>query len=215
MKRLPHANGRIVIALLASIVALPLSTTALLMSAPENQRTTMTEQTNAQSVSDRAKLRAEERRQWNAVEEFQRANAVKNNAVKPSADRDPADAADASSDGSDLSSVTTDSLTAAERAFLRTYTRAGSCPESLKLYPVGLYEMCIAIVGSGAADALPSGLLSHTAYLHRTLQKFAPDVPKMTLRLKMLQEALNGTKRDGGAVPGRPINCVNDPTCGR
>ena len=203
MKKLHNAHGRLVVALLASIVAIPMSMTALLLSSPQDKRDAMTGFSNAASVSGRAKERAEERKRWNAVEEFQKANAVHGDAMKPSAESSEQTAG--TTGASDVSSLTTDALTAVERALLRTYTRSGSCPESLKVYPVlGLYELCIAIVGSGAADSLPSGLLNHTAYLKRTLTSVAPDLPEMTLRLKTIQEALIGTKRDGGAVPGRP-----------
>ena len=203
MKKTHNVHGRLIVALLAGIVTIPLSTTALLLSTPGDQRTTMTEQTNAQAVAERAKARAEARRNWNAVEEFQKANAVHGDAMKPSAEG--ATEPENGDNASDISSQTTDALTAAERALLRSYTRAGTCPESLKVYPIpGLYELCIGIVGSGAADALPSGLLNHTAYLKRTLRALSPDLPPMTLRLKMIDQALNGTKRDGGAVPGRP-----------
>ncbi len=212
MQRLPNATQRIVIALLVGIVAIPASSTALFLDSQMKKSAMDASEIRTDVLLDAVQKRAAARRYLDVAEEFQNGSGIRNDVLKPSAQQQPAGTEGAE----DVSSLSTEGLSIEERELLRRYVRARACPESLRRSPIaGFYELCLAIVGSGAAETLPQGLLNHTAYTTRTLRHLTEKaVPGFKLRMEMLKQAADpATRRDPGALPGRPTNCVKSADC--
>ena len=92
---------------------------------------------------------------------------------------------------------------AAERKLLRSYVRAGACPENLKESDIpGFYDLCRALVGEHVAAELPQGMLSDKVQLRRAR---LAEPKSMKARLRMVEEAHDrGNRRESGPGPGRP-----------
>lgn len=119
------------------------------------------------------------------------------------ADEDPVHAS-APEDDEELG---TDALSTRQRLLLRTYTRAGSCPESMERLLPGFHALCKKIVGEEADEELPTGIETDLKALrHRGLE------PKsMKLRIKMIEQAHDrSTRREGGPVPMRPTPYIGE-----
>ena len=204
MQRLPNATQRVLMALLIGVVTVPVSTTALFIhqsAIGESQDSSV-----VQAMEDRRRARAQQRSSWRITEQRKRAAEVSEDAVHSAAPEE---------DTSAITSLSTESLSAEHRAMLRTYTRARACPVSLKNFPVpGFYELCLAVVGTGASSDVIRGFMNYDEYLHRETRLIPVDVPAFKLRMQMLEQAKDSTRRrDGGQVPGRPTTCVSNPDC--
>ncbi|PIR54088.1 hypothetical protein COU75_02845 [Candidatus Peregrinibacteria bacterium CG10_big_fil_rev_8_21_14_0_10_42_8] len=227
MKRLPHATQRIVMALAVGIITVPMTSTALFINqkAVDGLDDVHTTDLRTKAVEDRRRVRAEGRSYWRAMEQYQRAEDAGFDAIKP--DRNNLDSIDKAlnqdveeqevySAAPAVTSLETEDLLSQDRALLRRYTRARSCPEGLKDFRIpGFYELCNSIVGVGVSPDLIKGLLNHNAYMYGKLRGSAPDAAKgFKLRMQMLQQANDSTRRrDGGVLPSRPTTCANNPDC--
>jgi len=227
MKRLPHATQRLVMALAVGVIAVPMTSTALFINqkAVDGLDDVNATDLRTKAIEDRRRIRAEGRSYWRAMEQFQRAEDAGFDAVKP--DRNNLDSIDEAlhqdigeeavhSAAPAVSSLETEDLLSQDRALLRRYTRARSCPDALKNFRIlGFYELCNSIVGEGASPEPITGLLNHNAYMYGKLRGSAPDaVQGFKLRMQMLQQANDTTRRrDGGVVPSRPTTCANNPDC--
>ncbi len=225
MNRHPHVHYRLLAALFVGIVAVPMTSTALFLN-QESLETLDFEASDLRrkALENRRELRAQRRSYWRAMEQYQRAEEAGGNAVKPdinnmnSIDRalhqneneEPMHEA-----APDVTSLSTNELLPQDKALLRRYTRARSCPESLKNFRVpGFFELCNALVGVGASPNPVRGILNNKAYIRGALQKAAPDVPAFKLRMQMLEQANDpNRRRDGGVMPSRPTTCANNPDC--
>ncbi|MEK7590926.1 MAG: hypothetical protein AAB489_01830 [Patescibacteria group bacterium] len=80
-----------------------------------------------------------------------------------------------------------------DRALLRRYERAGYCPESLKNYVAGFYDLCTSLAGRKLRSAPRTGILNDLVRI-----KSARNVLPKTLdsRLEMLRQAREGSKRE-------------------
>ena len=77
-------------------------------------------------------------------------------------------------------------------ALLRRYERAKYCPESLKTYAAGFYELCISLTGKQRVLTPRTGILNDLVRL-----KSKSTLPNtLNSRLEMLRQARDGTKRD-------------------
>jgi len=211
MHKLPNATQRIVVALLVGIVAIPAGSTAFFLDSQMQRSAMDASEIRTDVLLDAVQKRAAARRYLDAAEEFRKGSGIRNDAVKPSA------AVQAGSEGAeDVSSLSTEDLSTTERELLRKYIRARSCPKNLQHSPIaGFYELCLAIVGSGASEVLPTGLLNHTAYTTRSLRRLTENgLQGFKLRMEMLKQAADpATRRDPGQLPGRPTNCVKSADC--
>ncbi len=228
MQRLPNANYRLVMALVVGVIAVPMTSTALFLNqkAVDGLDDTSATDLRIRAMEDRRRVRAEGRSYWRAMEQFQRAEDAGVNAVKP--DRNNLDSIDKAlhqDTGEEepthaaapaVTSLLTEELKTHDRALLRRYTRARSCPEGLKDFRVpGFFDLCNAIVGAGASPQPITGLLNHNAYIYGKLRGAAPDAATgFKLRMQMLQQANDSSRRrDGGVLPGRPTTCVHNLDC--
>ncbi|MBT7337283.1 hypothetical protein HN801_01090 [Candidatus Peregrinibacteria bacterium] len=228
MQRLPNANYRLVIALVVGVIAVPMTSTALFLNqkAVDGLDDTSATDLRIRAMEDRRRVRAEGRAYWRAMEQFQRAEDAGLEAKKP--DRNNLDSIDDAlnqNTGEEeavheaapaVTSLETRTLKTHDRALLRRYTRARSCPEGLKDFRVpGFYDLCNAIVGAGVSPQPIRGLLNHNAYIYGKLRGSAPNAVKgFKLRMQMLQQANDSTRRrDGGNIPGRPTTCAANPDC--
>ncbi len=87
-----------------------------------------------------------------------------------------------------------------DRLLLRRYERAGTCPESLKEYVKGFYELCVSLAGNRFHGATRTGIINDLVR-SRTQNKVLPRT--LNARLEMLRQAKEGTKRDNGTGPSR------------
>lgn len=227
MKHFGTPHQRLVLALLVGIVAVPLTSTALFIQQDvlENADISGVE-LRKRAMDDRARLRAQRRLYWQAVEVFQEKSNNGVDVTMPDVN-DPASmdrVFDAEKEEAVheaapvVTSLTTDQLNTQDRGLLRRYTRAGFCPDALRGFPIpGFYDLCVALVGAGVKKEPVMGLLNHNAYLIRTLRDLKPaaaDISPFKLRMKMVDQANDsGNKRDSGALPGRPTTCVMNPDC--
>ncbi|MBI3336407.1 hypothetical protein HYZ98_02470 [Candidatus Peregrinibacteria bacterium] len=86
-----------------------------------------------------------------------------------------------------------ESLEPNEKALLRRYRRARVCPESLKQYLPGFYELCISLVAKEEPPAMREGMLNDLATV-----KMRGAAPEATLKLRQAQ-----WKEFGGLRPDR------------
>lgn len=203
MKRLPNATQRVLMALVIGVVAVPVSTPAVFIN-----HTAIGESrdiSSVQDMEDRRSARAKQRSSWRIAEQVKRAEDVAQDTLH----------AAASEEGSPVTSLSTDALTSEDRAMLRRYTRAHTCPLSLKNSPIpGFYRLCLSVVGEDASSDAIQGFINHDAYLHQASHTSTTDVSAFKLRMQMLEQATDSTRRrDGGSVPGRPTTCSSNPNC--
>ncbi|MCA9370560.1 MAG: hypothetical protein KC680_01205 [Candidatus Peregrinibacteria bacterium] len=227
MKQLHITPHKVMIALLVGIIAVPLTSTALFIQQDSLPTMNMdAEDLRSAALQDRSRIRAQTRLYWNAITQFQKLTEEQGIDVKKPDFNDTstfdvhgsAPEEDAViEDDKEVSSLTTDQLEWQDRSLLRRYTRAGFCPEGLRdFYIPGYYELCNALIDDSRKRMQPvTGLLNHNAYLYRALRRAAPntDVTGWKLRQRMIDEAYNGERRDGGATPGRPVTCTMNPDC--
>lgn len=220
MKRLQNAHARLLIATVVGILASPLTSTALFLQQDAIDTEVAPVDMIERARDDQLRLRAQRRAYWRAIEQYQRARKQGVDAEKP--DFNTLDTWQAPEEGVEavysaapmVDSASTAELSTQDRALLRRYTRARSCPDSLKNFRVpGFYELCLRLVGEKASVNPVQGLLNHEAYLRRANTATPQQTSDFKLRLKMLDEALNGTRRDSGVLPGRPTNCVYNTNC--
>lgn len=87
-----------------------------------------------------------------------------------------------------------------DRLLLRRYERAGTCPESLKEYIAGFYELCVSLAGKRFHGATRTGIINDLVR-SRTQNKVLPKT--LNSRLEMIRQAKEGTKRESGTGPSR------------
>lgn len=225
MKQLHITPQKVMVALLVGIISVPLTSTALFLQQDSVQTMDITaEDLRQEALGDRSRLRAQRRLYWNAIEQFQNLTEQGFSVAKPNINNpatfdygDVHGAAPEKVEEPTVSSLTTDQLESQDRSLLRRYTRAGFCPEGLRdFYIPGFYELCTSLVDDDRKRMEPvTGLLNHNAYLYRQFRSAAPNakLTGMKLRLKMIDEAYNGERRDGGVLPGRPTTCTMNPDC--
>ena len=226
MKRLANAHHRLMIALLVGVIAVPVSSTALFLHHDVVYESAETDDVRSSIRESREDIRERRRLYWRAIEEYQkRRKSDPDTAIKPNVnDRASIEKAlrqnevqeeEGEEQEPTVSSLTTRDLSAQDRHLLRRYTRAGTCPDSLKDFRIeGFYDLCLSLVGESAKREPVQGLLSNSAYLYRTIRPSAPDIPAFKLRVQMLKEAMDsGNRRDPGVLPGRPKHCVMNPNC--
>lgn len=213
------------IALLVGVVAVPVTSTALFMNtrATEEGGAEIQKSIFEQASGDRSMLRARRRMYQQGVEAFEKARRTNDDAIMPNInDPDSIERAINQNEQEEevheaapvVSTLTADELNMQDRLLLRRYTRARFCPEGLKDFRVtGFYDLCVGLVGSSVSRKPVTGLLNHSAYLYRKLRGAAPELSPFKLRMKMMEQAQKGTKRDTGKVPGRPTTCVMNPDC--
>ena len=80
-----------------------------------------------------------------------------------------------------------------DKALLRRYEKAKYCPESLKTYASGFYELCVALTGEKRVLSPRTGILNDLARL-KSKQNVLPKT--LNSRLEMLRQAREGTKRE-------------------
>ncbi len=199
----PHIHltaHKVMLAILVGIIAVPITSTALfLQQESANTLQTTPNDLRKSALDDRSKLRAQRRLRLHSIHKS--APSVPDTAEKKDV----------------VSSLTAGQLESHDKALLRRYTRAGFCPEGLKdFYIEGFYNLCMSLVGKDRVSSQPAqGLLNHNAYIYRQVRRAAPhsDLSPWALRMKMIDDAYNGTRRDGGVRPLRPIKCVMNPDC--
>ena len=229
MSKQPHTHlnvHKVMIAMLVGIIAVPITSTALFL----QQDSIETMDINATdlrdtALEDRSRLRAQRRLYWHAIEQFQNGILTEKPDINDpstylpthrSAPEQEVEQEEAEDTDNEITSISTNQLETHDRALLRRYTRAGFCPEGLKdFYIPGFYELCNSLVGESVRREPVTGLLNHNAYLYRALRRSAPEteLSGFRLRLKMIDEAYNGTRRDSGALPMRPVSCTMNPDC--
>ena len=84
------------------------------------------------------------------------------------------------------SSLQTQDLSDHDRLILRWYEQARTCPITLKNYLPGFYELCLSLVGKGAAPDPIHGMLNDLANLK---QKRAAPKPTLNLRREIFGKA--------------------------
>ena len=210
------------LALLVGIVAVPVTSTAIFIEqqATDTMRLSPMELYH-KAADDRRRVRAQLRIYWNAIEQFQHKQEQGIDVTKP--DINDPDSIDqvfsatkkTAEDTTTVTSTATDKLDEKDRLFLKRYTRAGFCPETLKkTFGTGFYRLCVSMVGGAARSKPITGFINENVYIRRSLRGSAPDLPPFQLRMRMLQEAMDpSTRRDGGVLPGRPTVCVMNPEC--
>ncbi|MDO8649091.1 MAG: hypothetical protein Q7R81_04910 [Candidatus Peregrinibacteria bacterium] len=87
-----------------------------------------------------------------------------------------------------------------DRLLLRRYERARQCPESLKNYIDGFYELCLSLVGKQAKLQPRVGLLNDLARAKRALNVL-PNT--WETRMQMLREARDPSTRSADIPPTR------------
>ena len=223
MNRLPNAVQRLMIALLVSMMAVPAASPALFLR--NEQVTTGSDaiiEINKQALQDRSKLRRQRRAYWRAIEHYETQRRYTDDIAKPDIN-DPASiertlATDRApqhvEQETDVSSLTTDQLRASDRSLLRRYTRAGTCPETLRKLPIaGFYELCRQLVGESAKSDPVVGLLNHSAYIYRKLRPASSTQPSFKLRMQMMKEAFDRSNRRESVPYARPTKCFGGFEC--
>ncbi|MFH0769946.1 MAG: hypothetical protein V1926_01060 [Candidatus Peregrinibacteria bacterium] len=188
-----------------------------------------------QAATDRAMLRRQQRQYWQAIDVYrnQMRDGVKG-LVPPTVDDydsimkyllDTDHAAAAVSSASSVSSaprsaerevgsssssavmMRSEDLDETQRHLLRNYSKAGTCPESLKNYVPGFYELCLSVT----KDAAKETRVGLTSDLQWVRQQRTIKPTSLKFRLEMLQEAYDSTnRRTDLKVPNRPTPYVNE-----
>lgn len=96
--------------------------------------------------------------------------------------------------------LTINAVSDQDRLLLRRYERAGTCPESLKQYVEGFYELCVSLADKRLHGAARTGFINDLVR-SRTQNKVLPKT--LNNRLEMLRQAKEGTKRTDGTGPSR------------
>ncbi|OGJ56149.1 hypothetical protein A2706_02400 [Candidatus Peribacteria bacterium RIFCSPHIGHO2_01_FULL_51_35] len=91
--------------------------------------------------------------------------------------------------------VTAQNISDDDRLLLRRYERAGYCPESLKNYVSGFFELCVKLAGSKLKSGNRTGILNDL--IKARSRTTLPNTLKN--RLEMLRQAREGTKRESTA----------------
>lgn len=81
-----------------------------------------------------------------------------------------------------IPTLTEEDLKVHEKALLRRYRRARVCPESLRQYLPGFYELCISLVEKEQPPAMREGMLNDLAAV-----KMRSAAPEPTLKLRQAQ----------------------------
>ena len=227
------------LALLVGVTAVPITTTGLFIQQQVFDDTLTGTDLRQRALEDRRRLRGQRRMYWQAIEQYQKKRKAGEEVEKPDVndptflkknvlvdtERSVEDSSGAkeSEDAKDEvapavtkeEALTAKELNTQDRGLLRRYTRAGFCPESLKSFRIqGFYGLCRALVGESVKAEPVVGLLNHNAYLYKKFRSSAPKTTGFKLRMQMVEEANDrGTRRAGGATPGRPTTCVMNPNC--
>jgi hypothetical protein len=105
--------------------------------------------------------------------------------------------------GGVVSSLNDSNLSAEDKRLLRLYQRGRSCPESLKNYIPGFYELCLAVT-EDAVSAPRVGLVNPGQFL-RSRRRGAPKPEEIIdMRLQVIKEGQENPQRRESVFPGRP-----------
>lgn len=85
-----------------------------------------------------------------------------------------------------------------DRALLRRYERAGYCPESLRNYISGFYELCKMLAGKSLRKSPRMGIMNDLIRI-QSARNVLPNT--LNNRLEMLRQAREGTKRPDTTRP--------------
>ncbi len=186
-----------------------------------------------QARQGRAEMRAQRRAYWSAIVKFQQLKRLGIVVPKPDINDpstvdyilhgsaedfanpveevqeeeievEPEEVAEEEEDDGQISSLTTDQLKRHDRALLRRYTRARSCPLSLRDFIPGFWELCKKIVGENASPEPRIGLKNEK--MTRSARQLRP-APTLKARLYQMQQQMDPSlmhRRDPGQLPGRP-----------
>jgi len=99
-------------------------------------------------------------------------------------------------------------LSLEDKQLLRRYERAGTCPESLRKYIPGFYELCRSLVGEKLHEKPRTGILNDLARL-KSLRNILPNT--LESRFEMLRQAREGSKRSDVSEPMRTSAPENSP----
>ncbi|PIR48617.1 hypothetical protein COU80_02815 [Candidatus Peregrinibacteria bacterium CG10_big_fil_rev_8_21_14_0_10_55_24] len=181
---------------------------------------TSQEDLRTEALQDRVRVRRQTRQYWQAIEAYQnRVRAGEEGLTPPSVDdyqsilqylrampsaqedtSSPAPEGEAThpaatddSEDDTVSSLTAQELSDQDRLLLRRYVRANSCPESLKNYLPGFFDLCNAMAQDAAKEPRV-GLVNVNQQLHSVQYR---DILPNTLkaRLQMIQQSLNRSSR--------------------
>lgn len=214
------SHSRLVTVALVAVLATPLAVEVFTGTGGEpGLLTSSIMQARENALQGRASARRKQRQYWMAIEAFQmRVREGEQGLVPPNIndynsileylgegeEEAPPEVERASAP--QTSSMDSQSLSDSDRLLLRRYSRANSCPESLKNYIPGFYELCLSVT----RDASPEprvGLINENVQLH---SKVSPPPATLKLRLQMLQEAYDRTGcRTDGSMPLRPTPYVS------
>lgn len=100
--------------------------------------------------------------------------------------------------GSTTAVLTEDTVSKDDRALLRRYERAGYCPESLRNYIAGFYDLCKTLAGKSLRTSPRMGILNDMIRI-QAARKVLPKT--LNNRLEMLRQAREGTKRPNTVRP--------------
>jgi len=186
----------------------------------------------ARALEDRVRERGKQRQFWQAMREYQTRARTEEGLTPPdvndyasilfylkqtdkevmNSDRVHAAAEDNEEEAEELveekkaSSLTVKDLGEKDRLLLRRYTKARSCPESLKNYGLeGFYELCLSVTDTPGEEPR-RGLLNLNEWLRGRMAAPNSEIPAWKLRMKMLEEALDRSNRRESTQPGRPTS---------
>ena len=103
-----------------------------------------------------------------------------------------------SGSGSTTAGLTEETISKDDRALLRRYERAGYCPESLRNYITGFYELCKTLAGKNLRSSPRMGIMNDLIRI-QSARNVLPNTLKN--RLDMLRQAREGTKRPNTVRP--------------
>lgn len=215
MQQITYRSSRVALAILLSLITVPAASTAYILHT--DAETNTNSEVLQKAIQDRARVRAQERKYWNAISDF--TGEHRDDTLLPDIDVNDDKTIDPLLSGQitihgaaprNIRATTSDdSVDPNGRMLLRRYTRAGYCPESMKRYPIpNFYEMCISLVGENASQTFTKGFINDSAKVRRAVNNSS--IPAFKLRMQMLQQALDRATRrtDNTKLPGRPTSPV-------
>ena len=196
------------LALLVSIASIPLTTEALFRSQHDDGTRLEVGVPDVQKVAkdDTTDRRLRSREYHKAIELYRdRLKRGEMGLIKPDINdsatvdfylqkvEEEADHSAASEKRTDV--VTDQNISDDDRLLLRRYERAGYCPESLKNYVSGFYELCVKLSGKKLKSGNRTGILNDL--IRTRARSILPNT--INSRLEMLRQAREGTKRESTA----------------
>jgi len=212
---------RLVTSVLVAVLAMPLIADVFLDQGSVGVVQGSVLELKQKALEDRVRVRRQQRQYWQAIDIIQDRRAEGEDVTVPdvndydgimrileldSETEDSSEKMHEAAPQQQASSLMVEELGENDRHLLRKYSKASSCPESLKDYIPGFYELCLSVT-KNAVRTPRVGLISENIQL-RSMNAAPPATLK--LRLQMIQEAYDSTNRREDVAPLRPVNTINN-----